>query len=145
MRYNSTKETSPGSQIYNPFIVSSVSTSASTDESPHHEPLKRARSIVSPKSLSALFTKTRSKRSTTTIRKRRSLPLSSHFLSASPSTTSMLNFKLPDQEEFSFSSDYAPSSDVSSELESLPDLTDDEYTPDSTQLSQFQIVISQPF
>lgn len=134
MRYNSTKETSPGSQIYNPFIVSSVSTSASTDESPHHEPLKRARSIVSPKSLSALFTKTRSKRSTTTIRKRRSLPLSSHFLSASPSTTSMLNFKLPDQEEFSFSSDYAPSSDVSSELESLPDLTDDEYTPDSTPI-----------
>lgn len=135
MKYNPIKPSShdiSASHIYNPFITTK-------EEPPHHEPLKKARSIVSSKSLSALFTKTRSKRSnTTTSRKRRSLTLSSHQPSSSVSITSMMNYKLPDQEEFSFSSDYNTTvgSDVSSELESLPDLTDDEYTPDNTPIRQ---------
>ncbi|RCK66704.1 Antagonist of mitotic exit network protein 1 [Candida viswanathii] len=135
MKYTPSRPSSSSheSQVYNPFVT--TSTSSANDEPPHHEPLKKARSIVSTKSLSALFTRTRSQRSSVT-RKRRSVTLTTNVHASYSSSTSLVNYKLPDQEEFSFSSDYAPGSDVSSELESLPDLTDDEYTPDSTPIKQ---------
>ncbi|KAL6452479.1 AMN1 Antagonist of mitotic exit network protein 1 [Candida maltosa Xu316] len=117
MNFNSTRPLSYDStdnQIINPFITTLNDNEEHDRKSP--KPLKRAKSIVSPKSLSALFT--RNKRSSIR-RKRRSLILSTNEQNSS--------FTCQDCGEYL-------SSSTNSDLESLPDLTDDEYTPESTPI-----------
>ena len=158
MNFHSTKPLSYDSsdnEIYNPFLVSTneegrVSPTIDKQQQPV---LKRAKSIVSSNSLSAFFTDLKSKqqqqqqqRDRKRNKDRRNRP---GRLRRSHSTNSndqfIMNtgsFKLPDQDEFQFtmnnnSDNGFSSSTSSSDLESVPDLTDDnidELTPETTPI-----------